>query len=112
MKANSTKQYFYTGDYYNYTVVTSADGLVTNNIYTEYPTKVEMSLSISLFGELLIDSQTKMQINSYLRNIVDANNEEIYEGGGWRINQTAPILGPNGLKDGYRYRAVLFEGII
>jgi hypothetical protein len=112
MKANTTKQYLYTGDLYGYTLVTSADGSVTEKVYDEVPTEVKMALSVSIFGELLIESQSKMQINSILRNILDANNEEIYDGGGWQINQTAPILGPNGLKDGYRYRAVLFEGII
>lgn len=112
MKANTTKQYPYLGDYYGYTVVTSADGLVSNNVYSTIPTPVAMSLSISLIGELLIESQSKMQRNSYVKNIVDANGDEIYTDGEWQIIQTAPLLGPMGLKSGYKYRAQIISGDI
>jgi hypothetical protein len=71
-----------------------------------------MSLSINLVGELIITSQTKMQRNAYVKNIVDANNDEIYTNGEWQIVQTAPILGPMGLKDGYKYRAQIISGDI
>lgn len=112
MKANTTKQYPYLGDYYGYTIVTSADGLVSNRVYTTIPTPVTMQLSISLIGELLIESESKMQKNSYIKNIVDANNDEIYDAGQWQIIQTAPLLGPMGLKAGYKYRAQLIAGDI
>ena len=112
MKANTTKQYLYTGDLYDYTQVTSADGLVTENVYAEVPTQVKMILSVNLLGELVIESQSKMQLNAYLQNIVDANNEEIYVGGQWKITRTAPYLGPMALKDGYQYRAILIDGQI
>lgn len=112
MKANTTKQYPYTGDLYGYTQVTSADGAVTTNVYTEDPTPVAMALSVNLLGELVIESETKMQINSYVKNIVDANGDEIYTDGEWQIIQTAPVLGPMGLKNGYRYRAIIIAGAI
>jgi len=51
-----------------------------------------------------------MQLNAYLFNIVDANGEEIYVDGQWKILQTAPLLGPMGLKAGYKYRAMLIAG--
>ena len=53
-----------------------------------------------------------MQINSYVKNIVDANNDQIYTNGEWQIIQTAPVLGPMGLKAGYRYRAIIIAGAI
>lgn len=112
MKANTTKQYPYLGDYYGYTVVTSADGLVSNNVYTTIPTSITMQLSVNLLGELVIESQTKMQINGYVKNIVDQNNDEIYTNGEWQIVQTAPVLGPMGLKAGYKYRAIIIAGAI
>lgn len=112
MKANTTKQYPYTGDLYGYTQVTSADGSVTENVYTEVPSTVTMRLSVNLLGELVIESQSKMQLNAYLSNVVDANGDEIYLGGQWKITRTAPFLGPMGLKDGYQYRAILIDGQI
>lgn len=112
MKANTTKQYPYLGDYYGYTIITSADGLVSNRVYTTLPTPVTMQLSVNLLGELIVHSPTKMQVNSYLKNILDANGEEIYTDGEWQIVQTAPILGPMGVKAGYKYRARLIAGNI
>jgi hypothetical protein len=112
MKANTTKQYPYLGEYYGYTIVTSADGLVSNRVYTTIATPVNMQLSINLVGELIITSQSKMQRDGYVKNIVDANNDEIYTNGEWQIVQTAPVLGPMGLKAGYRYRAQIISGDI
>lgn len=112
MRPNTTKQYLYTGDLYGYTQVTSADGSVTENVYAEVPTQVSLALSVNLLGDLVIESESKMQLNAYLANIVDANGEEIYVDGKWEIFQTAPLLGPMGLKNGYRYRARIIAGNI
>ena len=112
MKANTTKQYPYTGDLYGYTVVTSADGSVSENVYDEVPSTVAMRLSVNLLGDLVIESESKMQLNAYLSKIVDANGDEIYVDGQWEIFQTAPLLGPMGLKSGYRYRARIISGNI
>lgn len=112
MKANTTKQYPYTGDYYGYTLVTSADGTISNRVYNTTPSPVAMSLSVNLLGDLIIESESKMQLNAYLQNIVDANGEEIYVGGQWKIFQTAPLLGPMGMKAGYKYRATIIAGNI
>jgi hypothetical protein len=110
MRPNTTKQYLYIGDLYGYRVVTSADGTVTERVYDESPTQVSLALSVNLLGELVIESESKMQLNAYLFNIVDANGEEIYVDGQWKILQTAPLLGPMGLKAGYKYRAMLIAG--
>jgi hypothetical protein len=112
MQTDSTVQYPYTGDYYSYTVVTSADGLVSNNVYSEYPVQVKMMLSTNLLGDLLIKSSSKMQLNGHIANIVDKAGEQIYTDGEWNIFQTAPILGSLGLKGGYQYRAKLISGQI
>ena len=110
MKANTTKQYPYTGDYYSYRIITSADGTVTTKEYNTVPIVAELSLTVNLLGQLVVESPLKMQINSYLKNIVDKNGEEIYADGVWEIVQTAPILGPLGIKGGYQYRANLIQG--
>lgn len=112
MKTATTIQYPYTGDYYGYQLVTSADGTVTERVYNQYFTKIKMILSVNLLGELVIETLDKMQLNGYVKNVIDVNNEEIYTGGVWQITQTAPILGPLGMKAGYRYRAKLVEGQI
>lgn len=110
MKPNVAKQYPYTGDYYSYTLITSADGTVTERRYAINPEEVKLSLSVNLLGDLVIDSESKFQIDSYLKNITDRNGEQIYTDGVWQIYQTAPLLSGLGTKEGFRYRARLIEG--
>lgn len=112
MKSNTTKEYHFSGDYYGYTLVTSADGTVTEAKYNEYFTVVKMALALNITGDLVIDCESKMQINGYLKNVLDRNNEEIYTDGVWQIVQTQPLLDPMGYKDGYRYRAKMISGDI
>ena len=112
MKPNLAKTYPYTGDYYSYTLVTSADGTVTEKRYTTIPEQVSLSLSVNLLGELVIDSETKMQLDGQLKNVVDRNGEQIYDAGEWQITQTMPVLSGLGTKEGYRYRARLIAGAI
>lgn len=112
MKPIVAKQYPYTGDYYSYTLITSEDGTVTEKRYVTIPIQVKMSLSTNLLGELLIDSESKMQLAGLLKNIVDKNGEEIYDAGEWEIIQTMPLLSAIGTKEGYQYRADLIGGQI
>lgn len=112
MKPVVAKQYPYTADYYSYTVITSADGTVTERRYVTIPTQVKLSLSVNLLGDLVIESDSKFQINSYLKNVVDKNGEQIYTNGVWEIYQTAPLLSGLGTKEGYKYRARLIDGLI
>ncbi len=114
MKPNLLKQYPFTGDYYSYVIETTAgeQAQITERVYTTTPTEVKMALSVNLLGELLIDSQSKMQLNGLLKNIRDINGEEIYQAGEWEIIQTSPILSTIGTKEGYQYRADLIAGEI
>lgn len=112
MKANTTKEYPFTGDYYKYVLETSADGTVSNRVYTTVPENIRLRISVNLLGDLVIESQIKMQLNGYLKNIKDRNGDDIYTGGTWRIFQTAPLLNGLGVKDGFKYRATIIEGNI
>jgi hypothetical protein len=111
MKAVASTIYYYSGDYYSYTVVTTTNG-ISANVYSTIPSKVKMSLDVNLLGELVITSDSKMQLNGYVQNIRDRAGDEIYINGKWQITQTAPVLGPLGTKSGYKYRAKLISGDI
>lgn len=112
MKPALAKSYPFTGELYGYRLITSADGTVTTREYDVVPTEVLLSLSVNLLGDLVIESQSKMQINAYLENIIDRNGEQIYQDGVWEIYQTAPLLSALGTKEGYRYRARIIDGQI
>jgi len=111
MKSNTAPLYYYMGDYYGYTNVITPGGVPVTT-YSLVPIKFNMSLSVNLLGELVFDSLTKLQLSGNVKNVVDRNGEQIYEDGGWQIIQTAPILGPLGIKGGYRYRAKMTSGNI
>jgi hypothetical protein len=110
MKSNTTKEYPYTGDYYGYTIITSSDGTTTSKQYVTVPTSIKMILDVNLLGDLNIESESKLQLNGYVGNILDRNGDEIYVDGLWEIFQTAPLLGPLGIKAGYKYRARIIQG--
>lgn len=113
MKPSLAKQYYYTGDYYGYVIIPDPnDPDLTTRQYDIVPTKVKMSLSINLLGELVIDSKSKMQFEGILKNVVDKNDEEIYEAGEWEIRRVAPNLSVLGTKEDYRYYAKITGGII
>lgn len=112
MKSDSTRQYYFLADYYSYTLVTSADGSVTTERYVTVPQQVALDLQINITGDLVIDSQSKMQINGYIKMLLDRAGDEIYEGGEWQIVQTQPLIDSLGYKDGYRYRAKIIAGDI
>lgn len=113
MKSNTTKEYPYTLDYYSYVLLPPTDGSnVSVKDYSEIPINTVAALSVNLLGELVIESPTKIQFEAIIANVLDRNDEEIYDGGSWLITHTAPILGPLGIKSGYRYRARLVSGAI
>ncbi len=111
MKANITKNLHYTADYWGYTRTLNSDGV--NYTYSYFFTrKVKLTIDVNLLGELVITSPEKMQINGKLKNVVDRSGREIYTNGEWTISQTAPLLGPLGVKEGYKYKATLTAGNI
>lgn len=112
MKPLIAKEYLYTGDYYGYVIITSADGTVSERRYNVNPDIVNLSLSVNLLGDLVIESKFKMQLNSYLKNVKDKNENQIYQDGVWEIYQTAPLLSGIGTVEGFRYRARLIAGNI
>ena len=109
MKPLAAKNYPFTGNYFGYTTFTGGDNIQLKQ-YNSAPILVKLALSVNLLGELVIDSESKMQLNGRLTNIVDKNGEQIYDDGEWEIIQTMPILSGIGTKEGYRYRADLIAG--
>lgn len=111
MKPLAAKSYPYTANYFGYTTFTNEDGVVVKQ-YNSTPTSVKLALSVNILGELVIDSESKMQFEGRLVDVVDKNGDEIYIDGEWEIRQTMPILSPLGIKEGYRYRARIIAGAI
>lgn len=111
MKPLAAKNYFYTGNHFGYITFTNPEGIVVKQ-YNSIPTSVKLALSVNFVGELVIESESKLQLQSRLVDIVDKNGDEIYEDGEWEIVATMPILSPLGIKEGYRYRAQMIAGNI
>lgn len=105
-------KYNYSANYYGYTVVTSADGSVTENIYTEVPEQINLALSTTFIGDIIILTNSKLQKAGYLTDILDRNGNEIYLNGKWEIKSTQPVVNALGIVEGYKYKAKIISGDI
>ena len=76
-------KYTYIGDYYGYTTITSADGLVSSNVYATAPTSIQFALSTSFVGDIVILTDSKLQLKGRITDILDRNNNPIYVDGEW-----------------------------
>lgn len=105
-------KYNYTAEYYGYTKVTSADGSVTENVYTEVPEQIILALSTTFTGDIVILTNSKLQKAGYVANIQDRNGTEIYIDGRWEIKSTQPVVNALGIVEGYKYKAKIISGDI
>lgn len=112
MLFNTYKSYPYTADYYNYTLVTSADGTVTEKRYATFPTQIRTNITTTYSGDLVIISKEKLQKSGLLKNVIDRNGNEIYLDGVWEITQTMPATLAVGVIESYKYKAKLISGDI
>lgn len=112
MLFNTVKNRNYTVDYRGYTLVTSADGLVTERRYAVTPTPIKVQISTSFTGDLILLADDKLQLNGYLDNLVDRNNNVVYQDARWRISSTQPVVNAVGLVEGYKYKAKIISGNI
>lgn len=110
MLFNTVKNRNYTVDYRGYTTITSADGLVTQKVYAVNPTTIRVQISTSFTGDLIILADEKLQLNGYLNNLVDRNNNSVYENATWDITSTQPVVNAVGLVEGYKYKARIISG--
>jgi hypothetical protein len=110
MLFDAYKKYPYTADYFSYTQVTLADGTVTGNTYIGVPTQVQVAISTSFIGDLIIICKSKLQNAGRIGNLVDKNGVEIYPGAVWQISTTMPRTSPIGLVEGYKYKAKIISG--
>jgi hypothetical protein len=112
MLFNTVKNRNYTVDYRGYTLVTSADGLVTERRYAVTPTTIRVQISTSFTGTLIILADDKLQLNGYLDNLVDRNGNAVYDDARWNITSTQPVVNAVGLVEGYKYKANIISGNI
>jgi hypothetical protein len=105
-------KYTYNGDYYGYTVITSADGTVSNNVYIEDPTPIQFALSTTFIGDIVILTDSKLQNKGRIADIKDRNGNSVYVDGEWEIKTTMPIVNAMGIIDGYKYKAKIISGDI
>ena len=109
MLFNTVNKYNYTSTYYPYTIVENNDG-TTSKIYSTNGNVIDMTLSTTLIGDVVIQTNQKLQKGGLLRLIRDRNNIPVYPDGVWEITQTQPILNAVGIREGYKYRAKLIAG--
>lgn len=112
MLFNAYKSFPYTAEYYSYTLVTSADGTVTEKRYATIPISIKANVSTTYNGDLVIITKEKLQKSGYLKNVTDRNGNQIYQNGTWEITQTMPATLAVGVISSYKYKAKIISGDI
>lgn len=123
MKFNTTREYYFSADYYSYQSFTSADGTIVQKKYATTPVQIQLNMTTNLalggattytgtdLGSVFITSPTKLQISGKIKNLRDSKGTLSYEGGGeWIVTMSAPRVGPRGIQDGYTYRLAQTAG--
>lgn len=110
MLFDTYRKFPYSADYFTYTTVTTADGVVTEKRYSATPQTFALAISTSFIGDLVIITKTKLQNATRISNLVDKNGVEIYPGAVWQISTTMPRTSPIGLVEGYKYKAKIISG--
>ena len=112
MLFNAYKSYPYTADYFSYTLITSADGTVTEKRYAISPVEIKANISTTYNGDLVIITKEKLQKSGYIANVTDRNGNQIYQNGVWEITQTMPATLAVGVISSYKYKAKIISGDI
>ena len=110
MLFNTVKNRNYTVDCTGYILVTSADGTVTQREYDVVPINRSVQISTTFTGDLIVLADVKLQVNSYLSNLLDRNGAEVYDNAVWQITQSQPVVNAVGLVEGYKYKARIISG--
>lgn len=103
MKANTVRNYNFTGDFYEGTILQTGTG--TPVVKYAFSFSPKMTVSTNLFGELVIYTNTVLQLGGIISKVKDRNGDEIYPGSRWTITNGQPVLDGLGVISGYKYRA-------
>lgn len=103
-------KYTYSADYYGYITKTGQDGTTTEKAYDLVATPINLALSTSFIGDIIILTDAKLQNAGVIRNIKDRNDNQVYVDGVWEIKSTQPIVNAVGIIDGYKYKAKIISG--
>lgn len=103
MKANTVKNYNFTGDFYEGTIYQIASG--ESVVKYGYAFSPKMGISTNLFGELVIYTDAILQLGGIIAKVKDRNGNQIYPGSQWTITNGQPVLDGLGVISSYKYRA-------
>lgn len=109
MNYNTFNRYFYTADYWSWTIDSTDNN--AQRVYA-YDRTIKLKVVADGTGRLLINTDEQLMLNGRIRNIRDKGGNLILEvtgfasGREYEITQAEPVLNPAGYRQGLRYWSV------
>jgi hypothetical protein len=109
-KFDTYRKHQYNATLYKYTSATgSAVGSATLTYSVDGP--INVSVTQNIFGKIAVifkeEDGHRLQQNSQLTNLTDANGNELYPGGVWTMMGIMPVITMFGYREGFKGDAKL-----
>jgi hypothetical protein len=109
MKPLAYTRHKYSGEFYKF--VRNTVG-TTSSISYYFVGNIFLTAGLAKTGQLTIRSDQPVAIGSLIANIKDSNNNLILDDSVWQISGLEPILNAFNNVEGYRMKAVKYQGTI
>lgn len=109
MKPLAYTRHKYSGEFYKYVRETVGD---TSTLKYYFVGNVLLTAGIDKTGRMVIRTDQPIAVGSLISNIKDSNGNLILDDTTWQISNLEPILNAFNNVEGYRLRAVKFQGTI
>jgi hypothetical protein len=109
MKPLAYTRHKYSGDFYKYVRETVGDTSVLKYYFVG---NILLTAGIDKTGRMTIRTDQPIAVGSLVANIKDSNNNLILDDTIWQISNLEPVLNAFNNVEGYRLRAVKFQGTI
>jgi hypothetical protein len=109
MKPLAYTRHKYSGDFYKYVRETVGDTSVLKYYFVG---NILLTAGIDKTGRMTIRTDQPIAVGSLVANIKDSNNNLILDDTIWQISNLEPVLNAFNNVEGYRLRAVNFQGTI
>lgn len=109
MKPLAYTRHKYSGDFYKYVRETVGD---TSTLKYYFVGNVALTAGVDKTGRMTIRTDQPIAVASLIANIKDSDGNLILDDTIWQISNLEPVLNAFNNVEGYRLRAVKFQGTI
>jgi hypothetical protein len=109
MKPLAYSRYKYSGEFYKFVRTTVGS---TSSLSYYFVGNIALTAGLAKTGQLTIRADQPIAIGSLIANIKDSNGNLILDDAIWQISGLEPILNAFNTIEGYRMKAVKYQGTL